>query len=42
MVKVYANLIIHDRMIFDQVPDALKPAVRQAVIDAGFPDKVPE
>lgn len=42
MVKVYANLIIHDRMTFEQVPAALKPAVRQDVIDAGYPDKVPD
>ena len=42
MVKVYANLIIHDRITFNQVPEALKPDVRQAVIDAGYPEKVPE
>ena len=38
MEKVYANIILKGKMTIDEVPDRIRDAVRQILIDKGYPE----
>ena len=38
MANIYAQLIVKGKKTYAQVPDTLKPQVRQILIDWGYPD----
>lgn len=38
MEKVYANLIIKGKRTIEEIPDKIQGAVRQVLIDKGYPE----
>lgn len=42
MAGVYADLVIKKRKTYEQVPDKLKPKVKQVLIDCGREDLIRE
>lgn len=38
MEKVYANIILKGKKTIDEVPDRIRDAVRQILIDKGYPE----
>lgn len=42
MAKVYASLIIKGKKAFHEVPEELKPAVREILIASGHEDLIDE
>lgn len=38
MEKVYANLIVKGERTIEEIPDRIRDAVRQILIDKGYPE----